>query len=173
MSNSRANSPVTSPHLGGHSLLAQRATSPKVNKPNIPGLSGATRINSPTGSRANSPTPSRATSPLANPPQSPVNNKRKADDSPTSPTNGHTNGGAPKAKKKRANKPPVAILSAADLETSLINWLKTTPNGTTRDCIMHFNPYLVSKEKKDEFSNMVRRIAVLKDGVLVLRPGLG
>ncbi|KAJ3527529.1 hypothetical protein NMY22_g9751 [Coprinellus aureogranulatus] len=170
LSNSRANSPVGSPNLGGHSLLAQRATSPKMNKPSLPGLSNASRGNSPTGSRANSPTPSRATSPLANPPQSPLSNKRKADDSPTSPTNGNVNGGQPKPKKKKINKPNV---TTAELEELLINWLKTTPNGTTRDCILHFNPYLVSKEKKEEFSGMVKRIAVLKEGVLALRPGLG
>jgi transcription initiation factor TFIIF subunit alpha len=65
------------------------------------------------------------------------------------------------------------VVPTAELEALLINWLKSTPNGTTRECIQHFNPYLISKEKKDEFSGMVKRMAILKDGVLALRPGLG
>lgn len=51
----------------------------------------------------------------------------------------------------------------------LIDWLGNTPNATTRECIHHFTPYLTDGEKKTEFSALVREVAQLKGGVLVLR----
>ncbi|KAF6762112.1 transcription initiation factor [Ephemerocybe angulata] len=171
-SNSRATSPLASPSLGGHSLMAKRATSPKIPKAKMPGASAGSRGNSPSGSRANSPTPSRATSPLANSANGDAlkGNKRKADDSPTSPSTNGANG-VPKPKKKKVG--TATQVSAAELEALLITWLKNTPNATTRDCIQHFNSYLTDAGRKVEFSGMVKRVALLKNGVLGLRPGLG
>ena len=170
--NSGTTSPVASPtSLSGHSLIAKRATSPKVPKAKMPGASGGNRTGSPAGSRANSPTPSRATSPLAQSPtssgDSSKNNKRKAEDSPTSPTSNGLNGTVPKPKKKRTG----PAISSAELEAMLISWLKATPNATTRDCISHFNNYLFDQERKAEFSTMVKGVAILKNGFLCLRPG--
>ncbi|KAJ2931747.1 hypothetical protein H1R20_g5376, partial [Candolleomyces eurysporus] len=174
--NSRANSPA-SPSLGGHSLMAKRATSPKAPKAKISGSRGA----SPAGSRANSPNPaSRATSPLATPSASAgefKNNKRKADDSPTSPVNGTGPNDVPKPKKKKIqNAPDYASCSASELEALLIEWLKNTPTATTKNCVQHFNSYMLGPngaERRKEFSSLVKRVATLKDAVLTLRPGLG
>jgi transcription initiation factor TFIIF subunit alpha len=102
--------------------------------------------------------------------------KRKADDSPTSPTSQNVNVAGnppnqlPKAKKR---KPPPTItpiaVSPAELESLLIDWLKKTTTATTRDCIHHFTPYLTDQDTKNEFSAMVRKHAVLKGGMLVYR----
>ncbi len=51
----------------------------------------------------------------------------------------------------------------------LIEWLRNTPNATTRDCIHHFTPYLKTEEKKQNFTRLVKDVATLKGGVLVLR----
>jgi transcription initiation factor TFIIF subunit alpha len=145
---SRATSPVASPGHGGHSLIAQRATSPKVLKPKTPG----------NRSPAASPPGSRATSPLAGTPSQ----KRKADDA-----------GPPRPKKVKVEGSPPP-LSREDLEKLLIEWLKNTPQATTRDCIQHFNSYLVvNSERKKEFSGMVKQVALLKNGFLALRPKPG
>lgn len=95
-----------------------------------------------------------------------VSLKRKAD-TPTSP-NGHPAADAqpPKAKKRKATVQGSTVTSA-ELESMLLEWLKTTTNSTTRDCIQNFTPYLVDAEKKAEFSAMVRKNATLKNGVLV------
>jgi len=158
LSGSRATSPV-SPSLGGHSLIAKRATSPKVPKPN--GLkarsnSGATSPNSPG---------SRATSPLAG---AASNNKRKADEA----TNGSTaSGNGPKPKRKKANSSvSVAPVSLAELEGLVLQWLKTTPEPKTRDCIAHFNPYLQEGDRKADFASIIKKLAFLKQGSLHLRP---
>lgn len=171
---SRAASPILSPSHGGHSVVAKRATSPKAPKPKATNIS---RGNSPLGGQ---PTlgGSRATSPVAVDTPNGASNlkigvKRKADDSPTSPTspNGVNPGNQlPKAKKR---KPPPGVtpiaVSSAELESLLIDWLKKTTTASTRDCIHHFTPYLTDTETKSEFSGMVRKHAVLKNGVLVLR----
>jgi transcription initiation factor TFIIF subunit alpha len=170
---SRGTSPTASPSLGGHSVVAKRATSPKAPKTKTSNMS---RGNSPLGSRATSPTGNaRAGSPGK--PESPTvissqksGSKRKADElTPTSPI---TNAIAqPKPKKRKAQAlgaAPIAV-SAEELRSLLIEWLGNTGNATTRDCIHHFTPYLTDVEKKTAFSALVREVAQLKNGGLVLR----
>lgn len=187
--NSRATSPAASPPLGGHSIVAKRATSPKAPKLKPSNVNGG---NSPLGSRATSPvantvTSSRATSPVTGATGSragspttmkPTSNKRKATDDITNGSvsvNGVNNGGqnpqAPRPKKRKAPVVGVAPVNipAEQLKAMLIEWLGTTPNATTRECIHHFTPYLTDNDKKTEFSGLVREVAQLKGGVLVLR----
>lgn len=166
--------------------MAKRATSPKIPKMKTNNMS---RGNSPLNSRATSPvTNSRAASPntgaagsrsgsptIPNPTsaQKPTNKRKATDDhahglpSPNAP-NGST---VPKPKKRKALPPgvtPIAV-PAEELRVMLIDWLGNTPNATTRECIHHFTPYLTDGEKKTEFSALVREVAQLKGGVLVLR----
>lgn len=158
---SRPTSPVASPSHSGHSVVAKRATSPKAPKGNLNG----SRAGSPlAGSRATSPVAggSRASSPVAQTSAAgKANNKRKATDDPTSPTTGQ---GAP-AKPKKRKSAPVGELDAQ----MLIEWLKVTPNPTTRDCIAHFQPYLRGSDDKKRFAMLVKENAVLKDNILTLR----
>ncbi|KAJ3985903.1 transcription initiation factor [Lentinula detonsa] len=191
-SGSRATSPV--PGLGGHSVVAKRATSPKAPKPKQnPANTG--RSGSPLASRANSPvapvaaggtigaasppTPgSRAGSPTAVngvPNGQTQNKKRKAEDAGSPPPNSPTNNGVPKAKKRKAHPTSSAVVATptGPLEDRLlIEWLKNTPtaNASTRECIQYFTPYLTDEEKKAQFTGLVKEIAQLKNGVLVLRP---
>jgi transcription initiation factor TFIIF subunit alpha len=114
----------------------------------------------------------RAESPTAISPQKP-GHKRKADElanTPTSPTTTNTIA-QPKPKKRKAQAPgaPLIAVSAEELRSLLIEWLGNTGNASTRDCIHHFTPYLTDGEKKTEFSALVREVAQLKNGVLVLR----
>ncbi|PFH52726.1 hypothetical protein AMATHDRAFT_56087 [Amanita thiersii Skay4041] len=177
---SRATSPVPlapSPNHGGHSVVAKRATSDKTPKANV------SRANSPIGSRATSPVAnSRATSPAGlglgiSMDGQKVSNKRKAEDMPNgapSPTATNNNGSAaPKPKKRKAQNVVPITVSAAELKNLLVEWLKNTINATTRDCIQHFTPYLTDQEKKTEFSTLVKEVAQLKNGVLVLRGKVG
>jgi len=166
-----------SPTLCGHSVVAKRATSPKPPKVMLGQLS---RGNSPLGSRPTSPVgDSRAASPSAaisigrsESPKS--NNKRKAVDEATnrvSTANGVASNATPKPKKRRAQGPnvPGVAMTPEQLRGMLVEWLSSTANATTRDCIHHFTPYLTDSEKKAEFSGLVREVAQLKGGVLVLR----
>ncbi|KAJ3741128.1 transcription initiation factor [Lentinula detonsa] len=191
-SGSRATSPV--PGLGGHSVVAKRATSPKAPKPK-PNPANTGRSGSPLASRANSPvapvaaggtigaasppTPgSRAGSPTAVngvPNGQTQNKKRKAEDAGSPPPNSPTNNGVPKAKKRKAHPTSSAVVAVptGPLEDRLlIEWLKNTPtaNASTRECIQYFTPYLTDEEKKAQFTGLVKEIAQLKNGVLVLRP---
>ncbi|KAF7355318.1 Transcription initiation factor IIF subunit alpha [Mycena sanguinolenta] len=171
---SRATSPALSPSLGGHSVVAKRATSPKVPKQKT---NGASRANSPLGSRATSPVAnSRATSPAANggtPVTNGMQKKRKATDdyapgspSPTSP-NGQS--APPKAKKRKSN----AIVPVGELEDRMvIEWLKNN-TATTRDCIQYFQPYLTNDATKSKFTALIKEVAQLKNGVVVLREAYG
>ncbi|KAJ7179166.1 transcription initiation factor [Mycena filopes] len=165
-------SPAPSPGLGGHSVVAKRATSPKAPKQKS---NGASRGNSPLASRATSPVGnSRATSPIAGGAAGPNVNgsqkKRKATDeyaagspSPTSP-----NGAPPKAKKRKAHNG--GAVPAGELEDKMvIEWLRNTPNATTRDCIQYFQPYLTDEAKKSKFTALIKEVAQLKGGVVVLR----
>ncbi|KAG6887691.1 hypothetical protein C0995_013433 [Termitomyces sp. Mi166 len=174
--NSRAASPVASPSLGGHSVVAKRATSPKPPKPKHPVNGG----NTPLGSRATSPTASnsRATSPVAGSPAgSPTapkpSNKRKAVDEPANgvpATNGVNGAQMPKPKKRKAIAGVAPVNATPEqLKAMLIEWLGSTHNATTRECIHHFTPYLTDADKKTQFSGLVRDVAQLKGGVLVLR----
>jgi len=170
--------PTSPPGHGGHSLIAKRATSPKVPKP------GSPRPGSPLiGSHSTSPPMSRATSPVAtsangsrpgSPVQSPtipgalgkLTNKRKATEDASS-ASGAVPGAAPKPKKRKAQGPPGGV----ELEDRMvIEWLRNTPNATTRDCIHHFTPYLTDEGKKARFTALVKEVAQLSKGVLVLRP---
>ncbi|KAF5370108.1 hypothetical protein D9758_001045 [Tetrapyrgos nigripes] len=158
---SPAPSPV--PGLGGHSVVAKRATSPK-----------APKLKSNNVSRASSPlaSGSRATSPIATSPvaQNGLQKKRKAEESPTSPTS--PNGvGHPKQKKRKPQPTGVTVATpTGPLEDRLlIEWLKNTPNASTRECIQYFTPYLTDEEKKTKFTALVKEVATLKNGVLVLR----
>ncbi|KAF9485352.1 Rap30/74 interaction domain-containing protein [Pholiota conissans] len=177
---SRAASPVLSPGHGGHSIVAKRATSPKIPKPKVVNVS---RGNSPLGGQQ-SIGGSRPTSPVAVPngtSDMKVGFKRKAEDSPTSPTSHNVNAAAvnsqnqlPKAKKR---KPPPGVnpivVTSVELESLLVDWLRKTTTATTRDCIHHFTPYLTDQDIKNEFSAMVRKHAQLKGGILVLRTRSG
>ncbi|THG95799.1 hypothetical protein EW026_g5906 [Hermanssonia centrifuga] len=161
---SRATSPVPMPGHGGHSVVAKRATSPKAPKlkPN-----GTSRAGSPLAGA------SRPTSPVGSPPglseslpavQSPnvagkPSNKRKAEEGGQA--------GAAKPKKRKAQ--PGAAVNGELEDWMLVEWLKQTPNASTRDCIQYFTPYLTTEEKKQNFTKLVKEVAQLKGGVLVLR----
>ncbi|KAL6299703.1 hypothetical protein BKA93DRAFT_577605 [Sparassis latifolia] len=177
---SRATSPV--PSHGGHSVVAMRATSPKVPKPKpspSPRIGGPT---SPTASRATSPimgagTGSRAGSPVAQSPTMttgipPKHSKRKATEEPTSPTGASGQGAPPRPKKRKAEvaAPDGAAADGVLEDRMVIEWLKNTPNATTRDCIHHFRSYLTDEGKKTRFTALVKEVAQLSKGVLVLRP---
>ena len=175
-SGSRAASPTLSPGHGGHSVVAKRATSPKMPKPKTTNTS---RGNSPLGGQTSPLAGSRTTSPVA----SDLTNgagtnqkltlKRKADDSSAG---GVENAGASvasdqhKAKKRKAPATDVTPIevSSEELERLLVEWLKNTTDATTKDCIKHFGPYIA--EKRQEFSNIVRKVAQLKNGVLICKP---
>lgn len=152
-------------------MVAKRATSPKVPKLKA---SGASRAGSPLvggggvspTSPVGSPPALRAESPqagLASPPlgggggASHKSAKRKAEDP------------AAAAKKKRKAVVGPAVGGGELEEWMLVEWLKQMPNATTRDCIHHFTPYLTDEAKKQGFTKMVKEVAQLKGGVLVLR----
>ncbi|KAI0776093.1 hypothetical protein BD413DRAFT_526427 [Trametes elegans] len=172
---SRPTSPAPTPGHGGHSVFAKRATSPKVPKPKT-GI--ASRAGSPLASpNGVSPPASRATSPSAGSPPGPAPPsggakplKRKATDDGTGAAGGAggagSPGGAPRPKKRKAQLPPGAELE----DRMVIEWLRNTPNATTRECILHFTPYLTTEEKKNKFTALVKEVAQLSKGVLVLRP---
>lgn len=180
---SRATSPAPA-SMGGHSVVAKRATSPKA--PKIKSTStNSSRVTSGqgTGSRATSPVNgSRATSPaaLAKSPGSPTangqpmsSNKRKATDDlggNAGSTSAAANGVAAPPKPKKRKPLPSGPAPEGELEERmLIEWLQNTPNATTRDCIQHFTPYLTTDVKKTKFTAMVKEVAQLKGGILILR----
>ncbi|KAG7449210.1 uncharacterized protein BT62DRAFT_979254 [Guyanagaster necrorhizus] len=174
LNGSKSDVRATSPpnlSLSGHSVVAKRATSPKA--PKLKSSAGS-RGGSPLASRATSPVPvsnSRATSPVAGAGSragSPViqnGKKRKADEGAASPQGSGQMGGPSKSKKRKSNAGPVPPLE----DRMVIEWLKNTPNASTRDCIQHFTPYLRDEGKKAKFTALVKEVAQLKDGVLVLR----
>jgi len=80
-------------------------------------------------------------------------------------------GGQPKPKKRRAT---AAMLGPdgqpIELEDNMVvEWLRNTPNAKTRDCISHFTPYLRTDEQKAKFTALIKEVAQLKNGILVLR----
>ncbi|KAF9221969.1 Rap30/74 interaction domain-containing protein [Gyrodon lividus] len=175
---SRAVSPAPPPGMGGHSVVAKRATSPKVPKAKSTNVS---RGNSPlsgapgAGSQASSPAAGGSKgpgSPLPSGSSKPTN-KRKVDEvSGAGASAGATNGGgAPKPKKRKPLQTGPTPQGELE-ERMLIEWLQNTPNATTRDCIQHFTPYLISEAKKTRFTAMVKEVAQLKGGVLVLKSAL-
>ncbi|KAG7096958.1 hypothetical protein E1B28_004355 [Marasmius oreades] len=145
----------------GHSIVAKRATSPKVPK-----------LKTENGSRASSPlASSRAGSPVSttNGQTQPQLKKRKAEDSVPSPTS-PTGQQQPKAKKRKntiQSGPPVPTGPLE--EWMLVDWLKNTPNASTRECIQHFGPYLTDETEKSRFTALVKELASLKNGKLILK----
>ena len=103
--------------------------------------------------------------------------KRKADDS-AAPS---TTSGQPKHKKRKPthhhHHPPSSSTATSTpitpqtelTEALLIQWLNNTPNATTRDCIQYFQPCLTEDGKKTRFTQMVKELAYLKLGTLVLK----
>lgn len=169
---SRATSPVPPGH-GGHSVVAMRATSPKA--PKLKATNGSNHAASPLaggGSRATSPVGTGASGRGESPPVPGADgvktgNKRKATEEPMSPTATSSAGGAPSKAKKRK-----ATVSGGEItQQMLVEWLVNTPNATTKDCIQYFSSYLPKedKQKKQGFADLVKEVATLKDGVLVLR----
>ena len=171
-----AASPTVSPGHGGHSVVAKRATSPKMPKPKT---GNGSRGNSPLGSQTSPLAGSRATSPVA----SDMTNgsganqkltlKRKAEDVMAGGTeNAGANGVIDQHKTKKRKAPATEVtpieVSSEELERLLVEWLKNTSGATTKDCIKHFGPYIA--EKRPEFASMVRKVAQLKNGVLICKP---
>ncbi|KAH9853446.1 hypothetical protein C2E23DRAFT_915895 [Lenzites betulinus] len=163
---SRPTSPAPTPGHGGHSIVAKRATSPKMPKPKagIPSRAGSP-LASPSGV---SPPASRATSPSAPALATQKALKRKATDDGSAGAAGAAGaaGGVPRPKKRKAQLPPGAELE----DRMVIEWLRNATSATTRECILHFTPYLTDEEKKNKFTALVKEVAQLSKGVLVLRP---
>lgn len=139
-------------------------------------MNGASRGTSPLSngqhggpsSRATSPTVgSRAGSPVApGPPAQGSNKKRKAIDD--SNVTAQSPGGSSSKKRKStapADRPPVEA-------NTVIQWLRSTPGATTKDCIKQFTKMLDGKAQREQFTAMMKQLAVVKDGVLMLKPGL-
>lgn len=94
--------------------------------------------------------------------------KRKAEDG--APPNGAANGHAPqapKAKKRKAGPPAGAAVELR--EDTLVDWLRRTPNATTRDCIQYFHQCLTDETMKTRFTQLVKEVAILKQGTLTLK----
>lgn len=113
--------------------------------------------------------------PSSGAPSAKPSNKRKADeaeDVASAPSPGTSAAGSqPKPKKRRAT---AAMLGPdgqpIELEDNMVvEWLRNTPNAKTRDCISHFTPYLRTDEQKAKFTALIKEVAQLKNGVLVLR----
>ena len=172
---SRPASPTLSPGHGGHSVVAKRATSPKMPKPKTAITS---RGNSPLGSQTSPLAGSRATSPATSDipngtgPNTKTVLKRKADDTSAESAGATVNAVNDQHKSKKRKAPAADVtpieVSSEELERLLVEWLKNTTGATTKDCIKHFGPYIA--EKRPEFANMVRKVAQLKNGVLICKP---
>ncbi|KAF8655264.1 hypothetical protein AX16_003165 [Volvariella volvacea WC 439] len=156
-------SPTASPSMGGHSLIAKRATSPKASKPSISRDNSPSRPLSSAGN-ARPGTPSGVAQ-QSHGGQKINGMKRKAVDD-GSPPPGTPSSGAPSGTlKKKKRTTPEGELD----DNMVIEWLRNTPNATTRDCLKHFKSYLVDDATRSNFTRLVKEVAVLKNGVLVLR----
>lgn len=51
----------------------------------------------------------------------------------------------------------------------LVRVLKARPGMKTRECIKYFQPILTEEKIKHRFTELVKEVANLKDGVLVLK----
>ena len=51
----------------------------------------------------------------------------------------------------------------------LVQWLKASPGATTRECIQYFQPCLTDEGKKSRFTGLVKEVAALKGGYLILK----
>jgi len=76
---------------------------------------------------------------------------------------------APPKPKKRKPLPSGPSPEGELEEKMLVEWLQNTPNATTLDCIRHFTPYLTTGAKKAKFTAMVKEVAQLRGGILILR----
>ncbi|TDL29872.1 hypothetical protein BD410DRAFT_893088 [Rickenella mellea] len=184
-SRSASPAPAAAPNLGGigHSVVAKRATSPKAPKLKTNGASGSRATSPLAPSRASSPpapstpsgTPSsRATSPHAGSASvhRPSAKRKATDDASTSNAPSPAPSGAqqPKMKKRKAVPSGVPTAPPGELRDEMvIEWLRNTPNASTRDCIQYFQPCLTDDEKKARFTALVKEVAVLKGGVLTLK----
>lgn len=139
-----------------------RATSPK---PPRPGLNGA-RGTSPLANGQVSPTNgSRASSPVVDASGQKMSKKRKATEEPSGTA--QAPGVSVPAKKRK----PTALSDSPPVDAkTVIEWLKNTPGATTKDCIKQFTKFLQDKAKREQFTAMMKQLAVVKDGVLMLRP---
>ena len=140
------------PTQSGHSLVAKRATSPKVPR------------DQPKAGRAGSPLAQTSTTPGS--PTSttkPNSHKRKAEEA-GSPGNANGTTSGTTAKKRRK-----ATVDGELEDSMVIDWLRNSPSASTRDCIQYFTPYLTDETKKVKFTSLIKEVAQLKGGVLVLR----
>jgi len=136
------------------------------------------RGNSPLSSQTSPLAGSRATSPaMSDMPNGTSTNpksllKRKADDTGAENTGATVNVVNDQHKSKKRKAPATEVtpieVSSEELERLLVEWLKNTTGATTKDCIKHFGPYIA--EKRPEFASMVRKVAQLKNGVLICKP---
>jgi hypothetical protein len=58
-------------------------------------------------------------------------------------------------------------------ERLLVEWLESAgPDASVRDCIAHFSTHLRdnAKNERDRFTELIRKVAVVQDQKLVLRP---
>ncbi|KAF8592138.1 Rap30/74 interaction domain-containing protein [Ramaria rubella] len=169
---SRANSPGL-----GNAVVAKRATSPKAPKQKVivGAGGGGSRAGSPlaSGSRAPSPVPgsgspsrsaAAASGSRANSPTPPTGSlKRKAtDDAPTPPGVAATLATADGAKPRKKAKRPLE-------ESMVIEFLREKKEASTKEAIQKFQPYLKDPEVKAAFTAMVKKVAVVKNGMLSLR----
>ncbi|KAI5120668.1 hypothetical protein M0805_006957 [Coniferiporia weirii] len=151
------------------------------------------------GSRAASPNPSPVSPGVGNAasPGSALSKKRKAEDGVATPpaSGGSTPGAQPKLKKRKPTNAgasgapstpggpgPAANAGAAagagatvepgtELTAALlVQWLKASVGATTRECIHYFQPCLTDDAKKARFTALVKEVASLKTGALVLKP---
>ena len=89
--------------------------------------------------------------------------KRKAEDAGSLGNANGTTGGAAAKKRRKAT-------VEGELEDSMvIDWLRNSPSASTRDCIQYFTPYLTDEAKKVKFTSLIKEVAQLKGGILVLR----
>lgn len=89
--------------------------------------------------------------------------KRKAEEAgSTGNANGTASGTAPKKRRK-------ATVDGELEDSMVIDWLRNSPSASTRDCIQYFTPYLTDEAKKVKFTSLIKEVAQLKGGVLVLR----
>lgn len=89
--------------------------------------------------------------------------KRKAEEA-GSVGNGNGTAGGTTAKKRRK-----ATVDGELEDSMVVDWLRNSPGASTRDCIQYFTPYLTDETKKVKFTSLIKEVAQLKGGILVLR----
>jgi transcription initiation factor TFIIF subunit alpha len=106
------------------------------------------------------------------------NGKRRADDtdggvtggapSPeaTSPGGTSINGRVPKKARIGGKSAPTGRLT----EEMIVEWIMSTENPTSKECINRFRPYIKEEGAKNEFTAMIKKLVTLKEGRMVLKP---